>query len=110
MNRRHWRLLMGSKAVALAAVFALPLGAAAQPGSDPDKPIRFIVPYPSGGGTDVIARIVQERFQAALGQPVIIENRGGAAGSLGTDVVAKAPADGYTVRFTLSSHTINPSI
>lgn len=76
----------------------------------PDKPIRFVVPYPPGGGTDVIARIVQERFQATLGQPVIIENRGGAAGSLGTDVVAKAPSDGYTVLFTLSSHTINPSI
>ena len=76
----------------------------------PDKPIRFVVPYPPGGGTDVIARIVQERFQATLGQPIIIENRGGAAGSLGTDVVAKAPSDGYTVLFTLSSHTINPSI
>ena len=76
----------------------------------PDKPIRFVVPYPPGGGTDVIARIVQERFQATLGQPIVIENRGGAAGSLGTDVVAKAPSDGYTVLFTLSSHTINPSI
>jgi len=76
----------------------------------PDKPVRFVVPYPPGGGTDVIARIVQERFQAALGQPVVIENRGGAAGSLGTDVVAKAPPDGYTVLFTLSSHTINPAI
>jgi tripartite-type tricarboxylate transporter receptor subunit TctC len=53
---------------------------------------------------------VQERFQNTLGQPIIIENRGGAAGSLGTDVVAKAPSDGYTVLFTLSSHTINPSI
>ena len=76
----------------------------------PDKPVRFVVPCPPGGGTDVIARIVQERFQAALGQPVVIENRGGAAGSLGTDVVAKAPPDGYTVLFTLSSHTINPAI
>ena len=76
----------------------------------PDKPIRFVVPYPPGGGTDVIARIVQERFQRALGQPIVIENRGGAAGSLGTDVVAKAAPDGYTVLFTLSSHTINPSI
>ena len=79
-------------------------------GSYPDKPIRFIVPYPPGGGTDVIARIVQERFQNALGQPIVIENRGGAAGSLGTDVAAKSPADGYTVLFTLSSHTINPAI
>jgi tripartite-type tricarboxylate transporter receptor subunit TctC len=68
------------------------------------------VPYPPGGGTDVIARIVQERFQAVLGQPIVIENRGGAAGSLGTDVVAKSAPDGYTVLFTLSSHTINPSI
>lgn len=98
-------------AVALAALhLAIPLPAHAQVGVYPDKPVRFVVPYPPGGGTDVIARIVQERFQAALGQPVIIENRGGAAGSLGTDVVAKAPADGYTVLFTLSSHTLNPSI
>ena len=68
------------------------------------------MPYPPGGGTDVIARIVQERSRAALGQPIVIENRGGAAGSLGTDVAAKAAPDGYTVLFTLSSHTINPSI
>jgi tripartite-type tricarboxylate transporter receptor subunit TctC len=75
----------------------------------PDRPVRFVVPYPPGGGTDVIARIVQERFQAQLGQPVVIENRGGAAGSLGTDIVAKSAPDGYTVLFTLSSHTINPA-
>ena len=68
------------------------------------------MPYPPGGGTDVIARIVQGRFQAVLGQPVIIDNRGGGGGSLGTDIVAKAPPDGYTVLFTLSSHTINPAI
>ena len=83
----------------------------AQNGNDyPTKPIRLIVPYPPGGGTDVIARIVQERFQALLGQPVLIDNRGGAAGSIGTDLAAKAAPDGYTVLFTLSSHTINPSI
>ncbi len=76
----------------------------------PDKPVRFLVPYPPGGGTDVIARIVQERFQAALGQPVIIENKGGAGGSVGTELVARAAPDGYTVLFTLSSHTINPAI
>lgn len=94
---------------AVAAMFLWVAGAAlAQP--YPDKPVRFVVPYPPGGGTDVIARIVQERFQAALGQPIVIENRGGAAGSLGTDVVAKSAPDGYTVLFTLSSHTINPAI
>ncbi len=76
----------------------------------PDRPVRFVVPYPPGGGTDVIARIVQARFQAALGQPVVIDNRGGGGGSLGTDIVAKAAPDGYTVLFTLSSHTINPAI
>ena len=94
---------------ALAVLAALPLFAAAQ-AHYPDKAVRFVVPYPPGGGTDVIARIVQARFQQALGQPVIIDNRGGGGGSLGTDIVAKAAPDGYTVLFTLSSHTINPAI
>ena len=72
------------------------------------KPVRFIVPYPPGGGTDVIARIVQSRLSEALGQHVVIENRGGAGGALGTEQVAHAAPDGYTFLFTLSSHTINP--
>ncbi len=96
-------------AVALTALLANPV-ARGQAGTYPDKPIRFVVPYPPGGGTDVIARIVHERFQAALGQTIVIENKGGAGGSVGTDVVAKAAPDGYTVLFTLSSHTINPAI
>jgi tripartite-type tricarboxylate transporter receptor subunit TctC len=74
----------------------------------PAKPVRFIVPYPPGGGTDVIARIVQSRLSEALGQPVVIENRGGAGGALGTEAAAKSAPDGYTFLFTLSSHTINP--
>jgi tripartite-type tricarboxylate transporter receptor subunit TctC len=74
----------------------------------PTKPVRLIVPYPPGGGTDVIARIVQSRLQEALGQPAVIENRGGAGGALGTEVAARAAPDGYTFLFTLSSHTINP--
>ena len=82
--------------------------AAAQ--SWPTKPIKLVVPYPPGGGTDVIARIVQEPLSQALGQQLIIDNRGGAGGSIGSDIVAKSPADGYTVLFTLSSHTINPAI
>jgi tripartite-type tricarboxylate transporter receptor subunit TctC len=97
--------------IALASLVATsPWFAHAQPSTYPEKPVRFLVPYPPGGGTDVVARIVQERFQAALGQPVLIENKGGAGGSLGTEVVAHAAADGYTVLFTLSSHTINPAI
>ena len=100
----------GRRAGAAVAAMLLWAAGAALAQTYPDRPVRFIVPYPPGGGTDVIARIVQERFQHALGQPIIIENRGGAAGSIGTDVVAKAAPDGYTVLFTLSSHTINPSI
>ena len=76
----------------------------------PNRPIKFVVPYPPGGGTDVVARIVNEPLAAELGQPIIIDNRGGAAGNLGTDIVAKSPADGYTILFTLSSHTINPKL
>ena len=76
----------------------------------PSRPVRFLVPSPPGGGTDVIARIVQERMSRLLGQTVVIENRGGAGGSLGTEVAARSAADGYTVLFTLSSHTINPAV
>jgi tripartite-type tricarboxylate transporter receptor subunit TctC len=105
-------------AVLTAATLAAPFATLAQGNNSssnngpdyPTKPIKLIVPYPPGGGTDVIARIVQERFQAQLGQPVVIDNRGGAAGSIGTELAAKSAADGYTVLFTLSSHTINPAI
>jgi len=76
----------------------------------PSRPIRFIVPYPPGGGTDIIARIVQEPLTRALGQTIVIENRGGAGGAVGTAEAAKAAPDGYTVLFTLSSHTINPAM
>lgn len=95
---------------ALASALPWPVVAQAQIPAYPVKPIRFLVPYPPGGGTDVIARIMQERFQAALGQPVLIENKGGAGGSVGTEIAARAAPDGYTVLFTLSSHTINPAI
>jgi tripartite-type tricarboxylate transporter receptor subunit TctC len=84
--------------------------AVAQSGAYPNKAIKFIVPYPPGGGTDVIARIVQEPLSQNLGQQIIIDNRGGAGGSIGTDIAAKSTPDGYTVLFTLSSHTINPAI
>ena len=95
--------------VLVAGLACLP--AAAQDAKDyPAKPIRVIVPYPPGGGTDVVARIVADPLGAALGQPIIIDNRGGAAGNLGTDLAAKAAPDGYTLLLTLSSHTINPKL
>jgi len=74
----------------------------------PSRPIRVIVPYPPGGGTDVIARIVQQPLSEVLKQQIVIENRGGAGGALGTEQAAHSAADGYTFLFTLSSHTINP--
>ena len=92
----------------IALALAAPTPAIAQ--DYPNRPIRFIVPYPPGGGTDVVARIMNEGLAAELGQPVIIDNRGGAAGNVGTDLAAKAAADGYNILFTLSSHTINPRL
>jgi len=74
----------------------------------PTKSVHFIVPYPPGGGTDILARIVQSRLSEVLGQQIVIENRGGAGGAVGTEAAAKSAPDGYTFLFTLSSHTINP--
>ena len=96
-------------ATSLAIVACLAaLSASAQP--YPSKPIRMVVPYPPAGGTDVVARTISEPLAAELGQPIVIENKGGAAGNLGTDIAAKAAPDGYTILFTLSSHTINPRL
>ena len=92
----------------IALLLGLLAGFAATAQDWPAKPVRFIVPYPPGGGTDVIARIVQNRLSEQLGQTIIIENRGGAGGALGTEAAAKSAPDGYTFLFTLSSHTINP--
>lgn len=92
--------------VSLSAIVSTP--ATAQ--SYPAKAIRLVVPYPPGGGTDIIARIVGQRLSANVGQQVIIDNRGGAGGTIGTDIVAKSPVDGYTILMAPTSHVINPSI
>ena len=111
MTTRIFPLRRRSLAALLAAcAMTTPWAAQAQSPGYPDKPVKFVVPYPPGGGTDVIARIVQERFAALLGQPILIDNKGGAGGSVGSELVARAAPDGYTVLFTLSSHTINPAI
>ncbi len=97
-------------ALGFAIVFAAAAAAQDAVRDYPVKPIRFLVPYPPAGGTDIVARTLTEPLAQVLRQPIIIDNRGGAAGNLGTDLAAKAPADGYTVLFTLSSHTINPRL
>ena len=63
----------------------------------PSRPVRMVMPFPPGGGTDVIGRIVAQGLAKALGQPFVVDNRGGAGGTIGTDIVAKAPRDGYTI-------------
>jgi len=96
--------------IAFSALVALVSATGASAQDWPSKPIRMIVPYPPAGGTDVVARVLTEPLAAELGQPIVVENRGGAAGNLGTDIAAKAAPDGYTFLFTLSSHTINPKL
>ena len=93
----------------MAGVLAvLPLPSGAQ--SYPTKPIRFIVPFAPGGGTDIVARIVALQLNEALGQPVVVDNRGGAGSTLGTDLAAKAPADGYTLLLGNISLAFNASL
>lgn len=75
--------------------------------SYPNKPVRLIVPFPPGGAQDVVARLIAEPLAARLKQPVVVENRAGAAGNLGADALAKAPADGYTVGILSGVHTAN---
>jgi len=74
----------------------------------PSKPIRLVVPYPPGGSTDILARAFAEPFARELGQPVIIENRPGAATNIGLEIAARSPADGYTIYFGTSGLASNP--
>lgn len=76
----------------------------------PNKPIKIVVPYPPGGTTDLLVRTINVRLQQALGQPVVIENRGGASGTIGADAVAKAAPDGYTLLIGAAHHTIAQSV
>ena len=92
--------------------FALALvvthGALAQ--SFPSKPIRVVVPFPPGGGTDIVARTVTPKMAQILGEPFVIENRAGAGGNIGTEGVAKSPADGYTLLVASASTAINTTL
>jgi tripartite-type tricarboxylate transporter receptor subunit TctC len=101
---------------ALAASFALvALGvaapASAQGGGYPGKPIRIVVPFPPGGTTDILARAVGQQLAQAWGQQVIVDNRPGAGGNIGSELVAKSAPDGYTLLMgTVGTHAINPSL
>ncbi len=95
----------------LAATAILPAAAMAEVDNYPSKPIRVIVPFAAGASSDVLGRVIMERMSRRLKQPIIIENKTGAGGTIGTTFVTKAPADGYTLLLTTSSPlTINPLI
>src|SRR6267143_5618045 len=90
-------------------LFALLFAATAAAAQEwPNKPIRWVVPFPPGSSVDLISRLMQNRMSEGLGQPIVIESRTGAGGAVGTAEVARSAPDGYTFLFTLSSHTINP--
>ena len=76
----------------------------------PVKPIRVVVPFPAGGGIDTVARILTPKLTESLGQPAVVDNRVGASGTIGTEAVAKAPPDGYTLLATFASHAQNASL
>ena len=105
-NRRTTLALM-----ALAAACAtLGTSSAQAQGDYPAKPLRFIVPYPAGGGTDTIARLINTQLTQRWGPPVVVENKPGASGILGNDIVAKAPGDGYTVLMGITAVVQIPAL
>ena len=94
--------LMGLLAV------GFPFAASAQ--NYPDRPVRLIVPFAAGGANDIVARLIQPSLERSLGQPIIVENRTGASGIIGTDLVAKSPPDGHTLGVALATHSVNPAV
>ena len=106
MKKRH--LIAWGAAVCAVASLVLP---AAHAQTYPTKPIRLIVPFPAGGATDLFARSLSQKLGERLGQSVVIDNKPGAGGTLGSDLAAKAPADGYTLLLsTTSTHSIGPNL
>lgn len=107
--RRHYLKAAGKAALASALAFCAVGAAHAE--TFPDHPVRMIVAFPPGGGTDIVARIVAERLTALWGQQVIVDNRGGAGGVIGTEATARAAPDGYTILMgTLGNLSINPHL
>jgi tripartite-type tricarboxylate transporter receptor subunit TctC len=97
-------------AVAMAALLAVPGVAGAQATEWPNKPVRIVVPFAPGGGSDFIARYIAKRLTDDLKQPFIVENKPGAGGNIGTEQGIKSPPDGYTLTLIASSYTVNPSV
>lgn len=107
-HRLRSRCFFTASVAALATALALPLPAVAQ--AWPSKPIRVVVPFPPGGGIDTVARIVVPKMSESLGQPMVIDNRSGAGGTVGTEVVARATPDGHVLLATFASHSMNATL
>ena len=105
---RKRNVAVAACAVGLCGALAITQAAAAE--SYPSRPIRFIVPFPPGGGNDIVGRIVATKLAEGLGQQVVVDNRGGAGGTLGTELAAKAPRDGYTLLVNNISLAVNHSL
>src|SRR5437868_15458135 len=101
---------MKSRLFAVLAALALSFAATAQT-SYPSKPIRFVVPYPAGGPLDIVARLLGQKVSESVRQPVIVDNKPGAGGNIGADIVAKSPPDGYTILMgAVATHASNPTL
>ena len=95
---------------ALALLLALSFNLAQAQEAWPSRPVRFILPFPPGGGTDILGRLIAERLSAGLGQPVVTENRGGAGGNVGAEAAARSSPDGYTIVLVAPSLAISPTL
>lgn len=113
MNDIHTRFSRRSSVAALASMFCAAVLATAGVQAQtvfPSKPITMIVPFPPGGPTDLVARVIAQKMSESMGQPVVVDNRGGANGNLGAMLAVKAPADGYTLLYNTSSITLSPAL
>ena len=108
-SKFRFRLAALALSGALAALMAIPLQAAAQAWPS-RQPIKLVAVFPPGGSVDQVARILAQPLSQQLGQSVIVENKGGASGSIGTAAVAAAPPDGYTFAVVFDTHGVNPSL
>lgn len=105
-SRRHWL----GQAAALGGAAALASWPARGDGTYPGRPLRLVVPYPAGGGADTIARLIGQQLTQAWKQPVVVDNKPGASGILGNDIVAKAAPDGYTLLLAITAMIQSPSL
>lgn len=106
MSATAWKTLVLGSCLALGSANAHALDA----GAYPSRPVRLIVPFPPGGGADQLARMLQPALASALGQTLVIDNRGGASGMIGAELAARAAPDGHTILLITTTHTVNPAL